>query len=191
MRGIDDLERVEVASATMLWDWLDANHGQAESVLLVTWKAKRRDRYVSRHEVLDALIAYGWIDGRRYTLDDERTMQLISPRKQQTWAASYKDRAAQLDDDGRMRPPGVAAIERAKELGTWDSLADVDRLEDPDDLRIALADRDAVQWWSSAAPSYRRNVLRWIANAKRPATRDKRIRTVAEHAARGEKVPNY
>lgn len=175
----------------MLWDWLDANNGQADSVLLVTWKAKRRDRYVSRDEVLDALIANGWIDGRRYTLDDDRTMQLISPRRQQAWAASYRERATRLVDDGRMRPAGTAAIDRAKELGTWDSLASVDRLEEPEDLLLALAQRDAMAWWSAAAPSYRRNVLRWIATAKRPPTREKRIRTVADHAARDEKVPNY
>lgn len=191
MRTIDELERVEIASAAMLWDWLAANHGQTESVLLVTWKAKRRDRYVSRDEVLDALIAYGWIDGRRYALDDDRTMQLISPRKQQTWAASYQERAKRLIGDGRMQPAGMVTIERAKQLGTWDSLASVDRLEEPDDLRAAIEERDAVAWWSGAAPSYRRNVLRWIAGAKRPATRATRIRTVADHAARGEKVPNY
>ncbi len=67
---VPDLERVEVTSVAALWSWLDAHHDQGDSVLLLTWKAKRRDRYVSREDVLDALLAHGWIDGRRYALDE-------------------------------------------------------------------------------------------------------------------------
>ncbi len=189
--SVPDLERVEVASVDALWTWLDAHHDQRESVLLVTWKAKRRDRYVSRDDVLDALLAHGWIDGRRYVLHDDRTMQLISPRRQQRWAASYRTRAERLIAEDRMRPSGLAAIERAKAAGTWDARSDVDRLEEPADLRTALVQREASAWWADAAPSYRRNVLRWIADAKRDETRAKRIDIVAAHAARGEKVPNY
>ena len=80
----------------------------------MTWKAQHRDRYVSREVVLDALVAHGWIDGRRLKLDDDRTMQLISPRKQQAWAQSYKTRAARLEDEGRMHPAGCAAVERGQ-----------------------------------------------------------------------------
>ncbi len=189
--SVPDLERVEVASVAELWNWLDAHHDQGDSVLLVTWKAKRRDRYVSRDDVLDALIAHGWIDGRRFALDDDRTMQLVSPRKQQLWAASYRDRAERLIAEGRMRPPGLAAVEAAKAAGTWHARRDVDRLEEPLDLRAALDQRKASAWWDEAAPSYRRNVLRWIAGAKREPTRAKRIDIVAAHAACGEKVPNY
>lgn len=189
--SVPDLERVEVTSVAALWSWLEAHHDQGDSVLLVTWKAKRRDRYLSRDDVLDALLAHGWVDGRRYALDDDRTMQLISPRKQQLWAASYRERAERLIAENRMRPPGLAAIERATAAGTWHARSDVDRLEVPADLRTALDRRQASAWWDDAAPSYRRNVLRWIGGAKREATRAKRIRIVADHAARGEKVPNY
>jgi len=66
----DKFERVEVTSAQALWDWLGREHGRDEAIWLVTWKAARRDRYVSRDEVLDALIAHGWIDGRRMALDE-------------------------------------------------------------------------------------------------------------------------
>ncbi len=89
-------ERVEIKSEDDLWQWLQQYHGNSESVWLVTWKAAHPDRYVSRDTVLDALIAHGWIDGRRLKLDDTRTMQLISPRKQQVWAQTYKDRAERL-----------------------------------------------------------------------------------------------
>ena len=89
----DKFERVEITSADDLLLWLEKYNKSLNSVWLVTWKAAHTERYVSRDTVLDALIAYGWIDGRRHKLDEARTMQLISPRKQQVWAQTYKDRA--------------------------------------------------------------------------------------------------
>ena len=186
-----DLQRVEITSASTLWDWLEINHGQEQSIWLVTWKASHRDKYVSRDEVLDALIAYGWIDGRRMKLDDQRTMQLLSPRKQQNWAQTYKTRAEKLEREGRMLEPGRQAIQVSKSLGKWSELEHVDALEEPEDLVTGLTNQNAKPWWDNAAPSYRRNILRFIASAKKPETRAKRIAIVSEHAARGEKVPNY
>jgi uncharacterized protein YdeI (YjbR/CyaY-like superfamily) len=184
------LERVEVRAAAALRDWLAANHAHEASVLLVTWKAARRDRYVSTGEVLDELIAFGWIDGRRWKLDAERTMQLIAPRRQQVWAQSYKDRAARLTAEGRMAPPGLAAIAESKAAGLWDAATDVDALVVPHDLAAALdVAPPAGAAFDSMAPSYRRNVLRWIAAARTAPTRAKRIAEATRAAAAGEKVP--
>lgn len=187
----DKFERVEVTTADALWDWLSVHHSSPDSVYLVTWKAAHRDKYVSREQVLDALIAFGWIDGRRLKLDADRTMQLISPRQQQAWADSYQRRAATLEADGRMQPAGRAALERARAAGTLDAMSDVDALAMPQDLVNCLAAKSADAWWDQAAPSYRRNILRWIATAKKPETRQKRIEAAVDHAARGQKVPNY
>lgn len=187
----DSFEKVEIVSAQQLWVWLAGNCTRQAGVWLVTWKAARRDRYVSREEVLDALIAYGWIDGRRMVLDADRTMQLISPRREQSWAQTYKDRAERLEQEGRMKSEGRAAIAASKKAGKWDAMAHVDRLEMPVDLMEALEANKATAWWTGASPSYRRNVLRWIETAKKPQTRAKRIDVVAEAASRGAKVPNY
>ena len=191
MADPDDRERVEVSSSIQLWDWLLTAHTQHESVWLVTWKAANRDKYVSRDEVLDALIAFGWIDGRRMKLDEERTMQLIAPRQEQAWARTYIQRAERLEAEGRMQDPGRAAIRRAKTSGCYDSMAEVDDLIEPEALKVALRAGRATSRWDGAAPSYRRNILRWIAKAKRDSTKEKRITTVVEHCIRGEKIPNY
>lgn len=61
----------------------------------------------------------------------------------------------------------------------------------PADLMQGLtAMADARRWFEQAAPSYRRNALRWIAKAVRPETRAARIATVCETAGRGEKIRN-
>lgn len=187
----DAFEQVEIRAPEALWQWLEAHHAEAKSVLLVTWKARVKDRYVSREEVLDALVAYGWVDGRRFKLDDERTMQLISPRQPQAWARTYRERFARLEAEGRMQPAGRAALARATDSGQAEALSDVDDLAEPPELLEALGEHEGLDWWRGAAPSYRRNVLRWIATAKRPQTRTKRVLIVAEHAGRSQKVPQY
>lgn len=186
----DRFVRVEIQAAQDLWDWLAVHHAQRESIWLVTWKAQDTRRYVSREEVLDALIAHGWIDGRRLKLDDDRTMQLISPRKQQAWADSYKRRAERLETEGRMHPSGHAAIAAAKAAGRWNETAGVDALIVPHDLAAALAsDAAADSFFLGAAPSYRRNVLRWLHTAKRAETRAQRIARIVNLSAAGTKVP--
>ncbi len=187
--GLPPLERLEIGSAEALWAWLEANHARADGALLVT-PTKAAGGPVATSEILDALIAHGWIDGRRWRLDGRRTMQLISPRRHDRWAKTYRDRAARLEAEGRMRPPGRAAIERAKRSGGWEALAEVDALAVPEDLAAALAaSPGAAERFEAMAPSYRRNVLRWIALAKRPETRAARIARAAEATAAGRRLP--
>lgn len=186
-------EHIEIDSAEALWTWLKHNHARAQGIWLVTWKKAPGAPYVSRDAVLDALIAYGWIDGRRMKHEDPaRTMQLIAPRQQQVWAQTYKDRAARLCDQGLMRPPGQAAIDAAQAAGLWDAWSDVDALEIPTDLEKALAAHPgAAAWFAVSAQSYRRNVLRYLRSAKRPETRSKRAQQIADYAAKRQKVPQY
>lgn len=183
-------EQVEIASAGALRAWLSEHHGQEASVWLVTWKRHIEDKYLSRWDVLDELLCFGWVDGIRRKLDADRTMQLVSPRRQQAWAQTYKDRVARLEAECRMQASGLNAVERSKRLGLWDATAPVDALFVPDDLRAALdAHPEAGDWFDAAAPSYRRNVLRWLYTAVRLETRTTRIDRIVELSAQRRKVP--
>ena len=181
----NDMKQIEITTSTALWDWLEKNHSSPDSVQLITWKAASPDKYVSQDDVLDALVAFGWIDGRRFKVDDQRTSQLISPRKQQAWSKTYKERADKLLAEGRMHPAGRLAISDSKAAGMWDYYADVDALVVPDDLGQFIDHSK----WESLAPSYRRNVLRWIDKAKTPASRAKRITATCLATASDMKLP--
>ena len=183
-------QQVEVTSLDELRQWLSKHHARDEGVWLVRFKKNVPSKFIDRLDLLDELLCYGWVDGIARKLDDERTMQLIFPRRQQAWAQSYKVRVATLEAAGRIEEPGRAAVERSKRLGMWDAYAPVDALLVPDDLRAALRDiAEAEGFFDQAAPSYRRNVLRWIAQAKKSETRAKRIATVVQLSERSEKVP--
>jgi uncharacterized protein YdeI (YjbR/CyaY-like superfamily) len=186
----ETFEQIEVTSADQLRAWLEGNHSQEHSVWLVTHKKHAGSAYVSTSEVLDELLCFGWIDGVRRKLDDHRTMQLIGPRRTLNWAETYKVRVAQLLKAGRMKPAGLASIEQAKLHGAWDAMVDVDALIMPQDLVEALTMRPpAADHFRNFAPSYRRNVLRWIKLAKSPDTRRRRIEQTVSTAAKNVKIP--
>lgn len=189
MTAADRFPHVEVADERELHDWLENHHGQHDAVWLVTFKKAVPGKYISHDVVLDQLIAFGWIDGIRRRIDDQRSMQLISPRRTQPWARSYKDRAARLQADGRMHPSGLASVERAKATGMWEAMNDVDALLVPPDLTEALAGAPpADRHFTAFPPSTRRNILRWIASARTPATRAKRIDATVADARRNVRV---
>lgn len=185
----ENFEKVEVSSTAELRDWLQANYTQEESVWLVTYKKSVPEKYVSVSEVLDELIAFGWIDGIRRKLDETRTMQLIAPRQTQHWLKTYKDRANKLVKEGRMTQAGQESIARSKQLGLWNFLDDVDALVKPDDLLECLKQhKGALAFFDALSPSNQRFILRWIKLAKTGKTRQKRILETAVLSSKGEKM---
>lgn len=189
MISTENFAQVQISSPADLRQWLVVHHAQQESVWLVTYKKNVPDKYVSTQEVLDELLCFGWIDGIRRKLDEERTMQLISPRRVEHWAKTYKDRAAKLIIEGKMHAAGFRSIEVAKQNGLWDFMDDVDQLIVPSDLRAALDKQaHAAAFFDGINPSSKRFVLRWLKLAKTDKTRQARIQQLVALSAKGEKL---
>jgi uncharacterized protein YdeI (YjbR/CyaY-like superfamily) len=185
----DNFLKVEVSSAAELRAWLEQHYLQEESVWLVTFLKIVPEKYLSTGEVLDELICFGWIDGIRRKLDDTRTMQLISPRRVQHWAKTYKDRAAKLIEEDRMHDAGFRSIELSKQSGLWDFMDDVDQLIVPQDLQDELEKHaGATEFFYAINDSSKRFVLRWLKLAKTEKTRNARILELAQLSSRGEKL---
>ena len=185
----ENFEKLEVSSIGELNKWLHENHQQKESIWLVTYKKIVPEKYLSTSVVLDELLCYGWIDGIRRKLDDNRTMQLISPRRIEHWAKSYKDRAEKLIELGKMQVSGFQSIEISKQHGLWDFMDDVDKLIVPKDLQDALNKiNGASDFFHGINDSSKRFVLRWIKLAKMDKTRISRIDQIALLSAKGEKL---
>lgn len=186
----ENFKMVEIENVNDLRLWLTAHHTQEESVWLVTYKKEVKDKYVSTGEVLDELLCFGWIDGIRRKLDNERTMQLIAPRKTQHWAKTYKDRAAALIKNERMQEAGYQSIAASKKKGLWNFMDDVDQLIKPKDLQNALLEKpEALAFFDSINDSSKRFVLRWLKLAKTEITRQARIHKIVELSLMGEKLP--
>ncbi|MEO0812757.1 MAG: YdeI/OmpD-associated family protein [Myxococcota bacterium] len=89
-----------------------------------------------------------------------------------------------------MAMPGLDSVTESKRNGLWTFMDDVDALVIPADLDRELKARtDAHKNFSTSAPSYQRNVLRWVKLAKSDATRQKRIKKCVDYAERDARIP--
>jgi uncharacterized protein YdeI (YjbR/CyaY-like superfamily) len=111
-------------------------------------------------------------------------MLWLSPRKPGSgWSKLNKERVERVIAAGLMTPAGLEKIETAKQDGSWSALDAIEALEVPADLAEALASYASARQHFDAFPrSVKRGILEWIANAKRPATRAKRIEETAHLA---------
>jgi uncharacterized protein YdeI (YjbR/CyaY-like superfamily) len=187
---LETLPRVEVGSAAELRDWLAAHGPTSGSVWLVTSRKHVADRYLAWADLVDELLCFGWIDSLPRKLDADRTMHLIAPRKPgSAWSAVNKVKVASLLAEGRMTPGGLAAIDAAKMDGSWEALTEADPERPPEDLRTALAQRPTADAFFARFPrSSRRAILEWIALARSPETRARRIAETVERAAENRKA---
>jgi uncharacterized protein YdeI (YjbR/CyaY-like superfamily) len=187
MGAFDDAPSVETADRATWRGWLEANHATAKGVWLVSWR-RGHGTPIDYGEAVEEALCFGWVDSRGEVLDERRSRLYFAPRKPSSgWSASNKERVDRLIRAGRMAPAGLAAIDRAKANGTWTVLDSVEQGIVPDDLATALAGRPpAAERFAGFTPSVRKQILAWIATAKRPETRAARIRETAERAQRGE-----
>jgi uncharacterized protein YdeI (YjbR/CyaY-like superfamily) len=83
-----------------------------------------------------------------------------------------------------MTEAGLEAIRIAQENGSWSVLDSVEELFIPEDLDIALKSYPGAEvFFTDLSRSAKKMLLQWIAVAKRPETRSKRIVEIAEQAA--------
>lgn len=172
--------------------WLEDNCYTSAGVWLIYDKKGSGKQNLTYVEAVEEALCFGWIDSRSNILDDERWMQLFSPRKLKSpWSKLNKQRVKKLIEQRLMAPAGLQKIEAAKENGSWCLLDAIEELRIPADLEEALATNDAARrYFMAFAPSYKKGILWWIESAKRPETRAKRIRETVTLAAQNIKA-NY
>jgi uncharacterized protein YdeI (YjbR/CyaY-like superfamily) len=191
MNGIRDLQIVEPASRVEWREWLIQNHTQKESIWLAV--AKKGHKGVSVPEAVEEALCFGWIDSTANKLDEKRYKLLLAPRKRNSvWSKINKARVAKLIKSKLMMPAGMAMIQVAKKTGTWKSLNDIDKLKSPVDLTKALGkNKKAKAYFDAFPPSSKKQILYWIASAKTPETRNKRIAETVTKAAQNIRANQY
>jgi len=188
--ALDDAEFVHADDRETWRAWLEANHATSRGVWLVTWRPRSGRVGLAYEAAVEEALCFGWIDSTAGRFDDDRGKQYFSPRKPRSpWSASNKARVARLIAEGRMTPAGLAVIEQAKANGIWEVSDRVERLEIPDDLAAALAAHPpAAANFAAFPPTARKQMLWWVAEAQRPATRASRIAAIAQAAAEGRRA---
>lgn len=174
----DGLPILAFASAAEWEAWLDEHHASAAGVWLRLARKGSGIESVSRSDALDAALCYGWIDGQAASLDDHFWLQRFTPRTASSkWSKVNRQKVEKLIEAGRMRPAGLAEIERAKRDGRWDRAYDSPSTAAvPDDLRRALDENPRAREFFDRLDSRNRYaILHRIQTAKRAETRARRI----------------
>jgi uncharacterized protein YdeI (YjbR/CyaY-like superfamily) len=173
--------------------WLEKNHARAEGVWHISYKKSSGKQAYDYEASVEEALCFGWVDSKGNKLDDERTMLWFAPRKPRSgWARPNKERVARLIAAGLMHPAGLAKVEAAKRDGSWTLLDAVENLQVPPDLQAALdATPPAAGFFDAFPRSVKRATLEWIAQAKRPETRAKRIAETVALAAQNKRANQW
>ena len=142
---------------------------------------------VTHAEALEIALAWGWIDGQTKSIDDDWWLQRFTPRGSRSiWSTVNREKAEALIEAGRMKPAGLAEIDRAKKDGRWEAAYDSPRNAIvPDDLQAALEENAAASEFFIALDKQNRYaVLFRVHTARKPETRATMSRHSAPTAAR-------
>jgi uncharacterized protein YdeI (YjbR/CyaY-like superfamily) len=154
--------------------WLEKHHATEKEIWLVYAKKQSGEPTVRYAEAVEEAICFGWIDTTVHPLDENYYLQRFTPRTNfRNWSKINLDRfdrmVAQrlMTPAGRAkRPPNVAPPPPRLEAG--DPV--------PAFIRRALAAHPAARrTFRDLPPSYRRNYVRWMVEAKKPQTRQRRL----------------
>ncbi len=182
-----------IVADTAAWRaWLARHHGGHPGVWLALAKKGTSEPTALRYEqaLLEAL-CFGWIDGQVRRRDEGTYRQRFTPRRPRSaWSKRNVELTERLLAEGRMRPAGLAAIERAREDGSWQSAyAGSATIEVPDDLRAALGQQPrAAAMFERLTSQNRYAILYRLATAKRAETRARRLEQYVAMLARGETI---
>lgn len=178
---------LKVATRAQWRAWLKKNHASFPEIWLVFAKAHTGER-LRYAEAVEEALCFGWIDTTVNRLDEDHYMQRFTPRRNlQNWSKINLDRFARLEASGRMTDAGRAkrAARVAPPPPRLPSGAPT-----PPFVRRALAKRPrALRAFEALAPSYRRDYLRWITEAKRPVTRERRLEEAIRRLEANRKRP--
>lgn len=158
--------------------WLEKNHENDEGVWVHFGKKGTGAVTVSYDEALETALCFGWIDGQLRTHDEKTFVRKFTPRRARSiWSKVNRAKAERLIESGHMQPPGLKAIERARDGGEWDSAYDSSRTAAiSPDFQAALDKAKGTAAFFERLDSANRYAMLWrIQTARGPALRAKRI----------------
>jgi uncharacterized protein YdeI (YjbR/CyaY-like superfamily) len=171
--------------------WLETNHDSATELTVGFHKRHTGQPSLTWPESVDEALCFGWIDGVRHSVDEDRYTIRFTPRKPSSnWSVVNIRRVEALVRDKRMRPAGLRAFEakRADRSGVY-SFEQRDQAKlSPVEERQFRANRVAWRFFEAQPPGYRRVTAFWVVSAKREETRARRLERLIRESAEGQRV---
>jgi len=165
--------------------WLASNHASSPGIWFVFYKAHTGQKVIPYEDMVREALCFGWIDSLVKRVDDDRYIVKVTPRQPTSkWSNLNRKRWAELKTADLLTEAGLAAAPTNNTYAAQPTIPDLPKY-------IAKAfqeDPKAWKFFQELAPSYRRYFVAWIHTAKRPETREKRIRESIRLLAAGKKL---
>ncbi|GAB3245365.1 YdeI/OmpD-associated family protein [Nocardioides dilutus] len=184
-----ELPELLVPDAAALRDWLEEHHASSDGVRLVLARKGSTETTLTWAQAVEELLCYGWIDGQGGKRNEgSYTIRITRRRPRSMWSQRNVELVERLEEQGRMRAAGRAAVEAAKADGRWAAAyAGPASAETPDDLLVAIAAEPEAQRMFDVLTKTNRFALYHRLNAvKRAETRERKIREFVAMLARHE-----
>ena len=170
--------------------WLAANHDTASELVVGFHKAHTGKPSLTWPESVDEALCFGWIDGVRHRVDEDRYTIRFTPRRRNSlWSFVNVRRVKALTEQRRMQPAGLAAFEarRAERGGAYSFEQPLTKLT-PAEIRAFKANKPAWRFFEAQPPGYRKTAVFWVTSAKKPETRTRRLDTLISDSAAALRV---
>ena len=175
-----------------LRSWFEANHDRADEQWVGYYKKGSGKKSITWPESVEEALCFGWIDGIRKTVDQDRYKIRFTPRRRGShWSRKNLEAIERLLADGLVRDAGRQVFEE-RDVGNASQTAyeQTGRVALPRGFAAAIkANPAAWTHWRAAAPSYRKQVTWWIVSAKKDETKRRRLDSLIESSANGEVIP--
>lgn len=181
-----ELATLDIRSRKQWRQWLAAHHASSPGVWLVYHKDHTGVTSIPYDDSVCEALCFGWVDSLIQRLDERRYARKFTPRKPASkWSDSNRRRWSELKAAGLLHAAGLAAAPTANTYAPPPQAP----AELPADIAVAFrAHAKAWNFFQALAPTHRRYFVLWIHSAKRPETRQKRIRESVALLAAGKKL---
>ena len=177
--GVKKELAVKRFASKVAWDaWLRRHHETSPGVWLEMAKKGSELRSVSHAEALEVALCCGWIDGQTASVDATWYRQRFTPRTPRSkWSRINRAAVERLHREGLLTPAGIRQMKAAKQDGRWDSAyASPRAMTVPSDLEEQLRRSPRARRFFERLDSQNRYAILYrLQDAKRPATRERRL----------------
>lgn len=191
MSKLNDIPTLEFKTAKTFETWLLKNHEKSTGIWLKLFKKDSGKKTVTYAEALDVALCYGWIDGQKLGFDEEAWLQKFCPRRPKSiWSKINTGHVERLVNEGRMRPAGLKAVEKAKADGRWEKAYDsTSTTTVPEDfLKEIRKNKKAEAFFKTLNKTNLFTIAFRLQTAKKQETRDRRMKEIIEKLAKEEKL---
>jgi uncharacterized protein YdeI (YjbR/CyaY-like superfamily) len=170
--------------------WLQKHHHSATELVVGFHKSHTGRPTLTWPESVDEALCFGWIDGIRRRVDDDRYTIRFTPRRSRSvWSLINVRRVAALEKEGRMHPAGIRAFAARSDERTGIYSAEQSHVElGPAETRRFKANNAAWTFFQAQPAGYRKIVVHWITSAKKAETQTRRLDTLIADSANGVRI---